>query len=118
MISGKVYGPFPIGLQHTHGVLHPAHSYAYCCPVCGDVWARRIISPETRWMFWAINCPKHPDHPVHRRPPGSILSLWMVYDLTMNLPKQLLAREALLTIEKQLKELDGGLANLGTLINH
>lgn len=103
-ISGKCLGQYPIGLAHTHGQLHPPHSYAYCCPVCGDVWARRIINPQTKWMFWAIRCPKHPDDPVWRRPPGSILTSWMVYDLSMDLPKPLLAREALLSIEEMLKE--------------
>ena len=103
-LQGKVLGQWPIGLQHTHESLHAPQSYAYCCPVCGDVWARRIISPETRWMFWAVNCPKHPDHSVWRRPPGSLLTLWMAYDISMQLPLPLLQREALLAITAALEE--------------
>ena len=106
-IAGKVLGQWPMPLQQTHGTLHSPVSYAYCCPVCGDVWARRIIQPETKWMFWSLTCPKHPEAPVWRRPPGSVLSLWMLTDPTMYLPKPLLAREALLCIEAALRETGG-----------
>ena len=104
-VQGKVLGQWPIGLQATHAVLHAPISYAYCCPVCGDVWARRIVAPQTKWMFWAIHCPKHPDPPIWRRPPGSLLSEWMLNDFSMDFPKELYAREALLHLEAMALEM-------------
>ena len=58
MIDGKLFPPVPIRFEHTHGQAHSPRSYAFACPHCGEVWARRIISPDTRWFFWAAPCRK------------------------------------------------------------
>lgn len=103
-VQGKVLGQWPIGLQRTCSTIHAPQSLAYYCPVCGDVWARRIIAPETNWMFWSVHCPRHPDAPVWRRPPGTLILSFFLQDETFNFPKELYAREALLYIEAALKE--------------
>ena len=56
MVEGKILGSAPIGLESTCTKIHPARSYAFSCPHCGDVWARRIITPSTRWFFWTVPC--------------------------------------------------------------
>jgi predicted RNA-binding Zn-ribbon protein involved in translation (DUF1610 family) len=58
MIDGKLFAPAPIRFEHTHGQLHSPRSYAFACPHCGEVWARRIITPDTRWFFWTAPCRK------------------------------------------------------------
>ena len=58
MIAGRLYGPFPISPELTHAQVHAPRSYAWACPHCGEVWARRIISPSPRWFFWTVCCEK------------------------------------------------------------
>ena len=55
-IDGKCLGTFPIGLERTKEVLHAPRSYAFGCPICGEVWARRAILPKTPWFFWSMCC--------------------------------------------------------------
>lgn len=92
-VEGQILASGPISLQDTHGQLHAARSYAYCCPKCGEVWARRIVSPETHWMFWAVGCAKHPDNRLYGTPPGGIV-LSFDEHLLRTLPLAMLRREA------------------------
>lgn len=33
---------------------------AYCCPACGDIWARRLYhAPDIRWSFYTRACEEH-----------------------------------------------------------
>lgn len=36
------------------------HSLAYCCPTCGEVWARITMQPHKQyWKFEPVPCEKH-----------------------------------------------------------
>jgi hypothetical protein len=94
-VSGKCLGSAPIGQERTHNLLHRPVSYAFSCMCCGEVWARRVISPSpTRWFFWAKCCPDcAKENPNRLHTPGSI---WMASDDTYlaNLPDFMLRYEA------------------------
>jgi predicted RNA-binding Zn-ribbon protein involved in translation (DUF1610 family) len=101
-ISGRTFGPYLAHPLYIKGELHPPRSYAYFCPVCGDVWARRIISPDTRWLAWSFRCPKHPDAPFWHTVPGSIIPSFLFEELWHDLPLPLKQREALLHLDATL----------------
>ena len=97
MIDGKLVCQAPIGLEYIHAQAHPPYSYAYFCPQCGELWARRIISPATRWVTLTHECIRH-EAPRYCEPGGSI---WknLDTDFLKHLPKEILRREALLRLE-------------------
>lgn len=93
----------------------PPHKIAWCCPVCGELWARAVPSPEPKWelregqpavtwIFKSWPCRKH-THFSHV--PGSLLlnnpskkrhaaMFWaQVVDY---MPEELLKRELELTL--------------------
>lgn len=48
-------------IWHNGGTAAISHT-AYCCPVCGEIWGRRIYhSPDIRWRFYERPCEKHGD---------------------------------------------------------
>lgn len=97
MIDGKLVCQAPISVEFSHAQPHAPYSYAYFCPQCGELWARRIISPATRWNVLTHECPKH-EAPRYCEPAGSI---WKQLDpdFLNHLPKEILRREALLRLE-------------------
>ena len=93
-VQGRILGSAPIGLEYTCAQRHKPWSMAYCCPVCGEVWARRIISPSTKWFFWTMCCAKCKDkNPNRLHTPGSII-LPGDREFLDNLPHFMLAYEA------------------------
>ena len=74
----------------------PPLSVAYFCPVCGEVWARAVITGQA-YEVWALLCEKHPlEYPY--RVPGS---LWLTWNATHNdsLTREMLTREVDLHLE-------------------
>lgn len=95
VINGEDLGSSPCSLEFTASISHPPRSLAFACPVCGEVWARRIISPATRWFFWSICCSAcHASNPNALSIPGSI---WLSWDreYLLNLPVSVLKAEVL-----------------------
>lgn len=37
----------------------PPQRLAWCCPVCGEVWARAVPDNDSRWIFMNAPCRKH-----------------------------------------------------------
>lgn len=82
----------------------PPHRLAWCCPVCGEVWARAVPDNETPWIFLRAPCRKHK---YYNEVPGGILArnpkklehssmFWaQVIDF---FPKDLLKRELEITL--------------------
>lgn len=87
----------PCKPEHIRNESHPPLSLAFFCPKCGDVWARRIIEPATRWNVLTHECAKHPA-PRYCEPAGSI---WIDYntEFLKNLPKEVLMYELNLRLE-------------------
>ena len=97
-LNGEILGSAPCSFERTHAQLHSPRQYAFACPVCGEVWARRIITPSTPWFFWTICCEKcSAKNPNMLSLPGSV---WLSYDQTYldNLPLFILKHEAKLCI--------------------
>ena len=95
-VDGSILGSAPCNLERTHNQLHSPRQYAFCCPLCGEVWARRIISPSTPWFFWTRPCSRCGDpRSISWDTPGSV---WISFDQTYldNLPPFMLRYEALL----------------------
>ena len=92
-INGRCLGTFPVSQERTHNELHRARSYAFACPHCGEVWARRLV-PSSPWFFWTVCCESC--IAVNRNsltPPGSIYLAWDD-SYTANLPLPVLRYEA------------------------
>ena len=88
-------GTSPVRPEYTCAVRHAPRSYAFGCPVCGEVWARRLISPSTPWFFWSICCKScSASNPNSLSIPGSI---WLSWDeeYIRNLPLPVLKAEFL-----------------------
>ena len=62
----------------------------YCCPICGDTWARWYFGSWLEWYPLSAPCPGHSWHALTL--PGSLLYKWKE-DLHRLTP-QLLLREA------------------------
>lgn len=93
-VEGRILGSAPIAKERTCNEIHRPQSYAFCCPCCGEVWARRIISPPTKWFFWTGACRKCADrNPNRLHTPGSIWQAWSPEYLA-NLPDFMLRYEA------------------------
>jgi hypothetical protein len=98
IIDGKLIAQAPCPQEHSHAELHPPESLGYFCPQCGELWARRIINPSTRWHVLTRECPKH-QAPRYCEPGGSV---WRNLNpgFLQNLPKAVLKRETLLRLEQ------------------
>lgn len=70
-----------------HGEILPPEAVAFCCPYCGDVWARCVpYGGEPKWHFYASPCELHGQG-----------SLWLAWNKEHNraLPVAALEREFL-----------------------
>lgn len=99
-VGKECLGTFPIGLERFGPTLASPRCYAFCCPVCGEVWARRLITPSTPWFFWTICCSK-----CEERNPNSLAFPGSVYlpldeDYAASLPPPVLRREVVLRLQK------------------
>lgn len=98
IIAGNVISQAPCASEHIRAEVHPPYSLAFFCPKCGEVWARRVITPNTNWNAITHECPKH-QSPRSAEPGGSV---WINYnsDFINNLPREVLRYETLLRLEK------------------
>lgn len=89
-VGNSWYGTSERQMTFVHAQSQVPSSYAFCCTVCGEVWARcGVEHPQAQWMFLNRGCP------VHARQlevPGSV---WVSWDSDYNnsLPAELLRRE-------------------------
>lgn len=78
IVNGKLLGSNEIGLFRVHAEFHPPCCFAFMCPVCGEIWARSIVTDESgnvqRWMAFHIPCEQH--HCDGQKPSGSIFMSW------------------------------------------
>lgn len=92
-IGKECLGTSPIGMEYFGPTLATPRSYAFCCPVCGEVWARRIVTPSTPWFFWSICCSSCENHnPNMLAFPGSVY-LPLDDSYLASLPSPVLKRE-------------------------
>ena len=103
-LSSRVYKSFRKP-DAVHEEKHPAKSLAWCCPQCGDIWARAVTTQS--FMFLTHVCEKHLDPLVPSLIiPGSLL--W-TQEFNESLPLELWMREVELHIahRDRIGELDG-----------
>lgn len=72
IVEGKYLGQAPRKLVFIHAQLQEPNSYAFFCPICGEVWARcpiqrgsgeyRVAEPTTHWQIFHVACKKHYMH--------------------------------------------------------
>lgn len=77
IIEGKHLGIAQRELVFSHADIHAARSYAFVCPVCGDLWAKCPVldgAKEQQYMVWTKACRKHPRHGLEI--PGSLQLSW------------------------------------------
>jgi hypothetical protein len=79
IVEGKHLGTGPRKPERVHEQMQIPTSYAFFCPVCGDLWARcpvvNLDGTVQPWMPWRIKCRKHP--PVYSiEVPGSLFLTW------------------------------------------
>ena len=73
-----------------HGDLAPPLSFAFFCPLHGDIWARAVVA-DRPWQMFRKLCPKH-EATSYYDVPGSIwLALEPEYLAAM--PRSVLLRE-------------------------
>ena len=77
------------------------YNRAFCCPTCGEVWARQTISIANHWDFYSKPWPRCPGGVIIMRS-GSIWQSWEKHYLSQ-LPKEVLIYE-LLNNERLRKE--------------
>lgn len=87
-IEDRFAGSGTRGDALIHGKPCVPTSLAYCCRICGTVWARIICTtPASQWQFIPRRCPKH-------GPP--LLGAFDDDEFMQAFPIQLLAREFLI----------------------
>lgn len=95
MTTHYYLGGSPLGSTTTRqtwdGVNALAAALAYCCPHCGDIWARAHTTHLRQWHFVITPCPKHPTTDPYR-PAGSFLLSWNPTQL-QELPDEVLTHE-------------------------
>ena len=97
-IEKEFFPPSPLLPFIVHGEVQPPYQYAYLCPHCGRVWARRGVTPATKWMALHRSCASCPGERFTQ--PGSIVQLWDRFFISQ-LPRAILERELLLEVEKE-----------------
>lgn len=98
-IDKQMYPPVECLRERIHNEHPPPLSLAFFCPQCGDIWARRVITPATPWNVLTRECRKH-KAPRYCEPEGSV---WIAYntEYVKNLPKSVLRYETLLRLESE-----------------
>lgn len=98
-LGGKFLGTTGRDKQLSCGERIPPVSYAFCCPVCGDVWARSVCSDPTgettNFQFVTRGCQKH----FKLFEGGSMQAVWD-YDYQKALPEAVVQEELLNLIDK------------------
>jgi len=79
-VGSKYLGEVPCGPIQAHEDSIAPYGEAYFCPVCGDVWARVVVSSPlsgqlSPFMVRAIPCEKH-DKRTFCSIPGSLYLGW------------------------------------------
>lgn len=88
-IEGQYYGEASRSPYILVGELHTPQSFAFCCPTCGEIWARAHIA-DRPFYFFTKPCRKH-TAPCCRIPG----SLWLPLEeaFTAALPPEVVAWE-------------------------
>lgn len=90
IVSNKYYPAVEVPMSITHATAHVPYSYAYLCPVCGEVWARSGVEhPQSRWHSLQRACRNHAEG---LEVPGSIWQSWEP-EFNTSLPPELLRAE-------------------------
>ena len=89
IIGGQYFPAADRTLAITHAQAHTPYSYAFCCPKCGEVWARAGVEGNSQWSFLQRACSKHSEG---LQVPGSVWLSWD-RDFTNAFPLELLLRE-------------------------
>jgi len=90
-----VGGPSPISREFMRNQVVLPRQYAYFCPSCGDIWARRVVTPATPWFAWALHCNKpgcREKASKFMNPPGTVSLLWDT-EFMLNLPLPVLKHD-------------------------
>lgn len=84
IVEGKYLGQAPRKLVFIHAHLQAPNSYAFFCPICGEVWARcpiqrgdqgyQLTEPTTHWQILHVACRKHYMHAYSV--PGGLMLDW------------------------------------------
>ena len=94
-IGGKLVATGECGPERVHDQFHAPYSLAYFCPTCGEVWARRCITPATQWFVYTIPCEKCNQRlPYQLFLPGSVYPDYSDESFLNNLPFAVLKHEA------------------------
>lgn len=99
-VAGKWYAFQDRGMVIIHAQAQAPYSYAFCCPRCGEIWARYGVEhTDSQWSFLRRECERHA---YGLTVPGSV---WISYEpeFTSAFPPELLARELELHINFFLK---------------
>jgi hypothetical protein len=76
--AGKNFGASPRGFVVRHAEAHSPHSYAFFCPVCGEVWARAPVEDGgkmNQFLVLTRRCRQH-SSPDPIDVPGSLFVEW------------------------------------------
>lgn len=78
IVEGKYLGSAQRGLTFINGGIGAPQSYAFFCPLCGDLWARCPVEANDglteEFMVWTKCCKKHGRHSFDL--PGSLYMAW------------------------------------------
>lgn len=75
-VGNRSYPPQLRGTLRVHEERWPPASYAWCCPVCGEIWARAVVRGRD-FQFLTHVCEAHEDPQMPSLlVPGSLLMPW------------------------------------------
>lgn len=101
-VRGAPFGVAQRGLRSVRETRGVPPSFAWFCPVCGEVWCSAKIEGR-HYMVWTVPCEDHQDPLLHTIP-GSV---WLSFEpeFLAELPPEMLRREFDLHIAYAEKEL-------------
>lgn len=97
VIDGQYLGSVPRSMIYVHAERRVPPSYAFFCPVCGELWAQCPVyitgskTPE-RFVVWTTPCKNH--YRDNLSVPGSIILSWD-HDFAVDLPLDVVKREVI-----------------------
>lgn len=97
-INNQPFGKSERKFMYVHGELQRPYSNAYCCPYCGEIWARAaIVGENIQWHFVVRSCESCNKSDIL----NSAGSLWQSWDteLISAMPREVLLRELDLAIK-------------------